>query len=130
MNYSVLVLEDNPDRIIQFKRRFLESGISDYDFVDNFKDCIEKLSIKIYYLVFADHDLGGETYVSTSEENSGSGVVRWMVENDNNTGAIVVVHSLNPAGRKNMMHMLESKYDCYEIPFVWTKDVFHKAVRM
>jgi len=123
---KVLILEDMSERHVEFKKRMLESRISDYEIVEDAETCIAKLQVNKYDLVFFDHDLGGETYVSTAEENTGSGVARWMVENQNNLQAQFVVHSLNHDGRKSILSILKSAgCECYEIPFVWLRQTFH-----
>ena len=53
----VLVLEDNDNRIKQFKQRFLERGWYGV-FVKNADDAIEAYKLIHFDISFLDHDLG------------------------------------------------------------------------
>lgn len=128
---NILVLEDDPSRIVSFQNRFSEmsSGgkICHAEYVDTAQECIEKLSSKKYDIIFLDHDLGGEVYVDEQNKNTGSEVARWLSVNKEQfqKGTPVIVHSLNPAGRANMLNLINNSY---EAPFVWTEDIFKKVI--
>lgn len=54
--------------------------------------------------VFLDHDLGDRAFVGVDDENTGSEFVRR--HGDKLVGTLVIVHSWNPEGAKNMVHRL------------------------
>ena len=58
--------------------------------------------------LFLDHDLGGEENVSTSEENSGSNVVDYMIKHTLQKDALIVIHSLNEPAAISMESKLNS----------------------
>ncbi len=84
--------------------------------------CIEKLSSYHWDTVYLDHDLGGEIFVDAKEKNSGSEVVRFIVDKRPSIGKIIV-HSLNPVERKNMvMGLLKAGYVAKAIPWILLKE--------
>lgn len=129
MKKIALVLEDDENRIEEFKKRFNERSIIDVDFSDNYNDCISKLSINEYQLINMDHDLGHQVFVDSSEENTGAGVARWILKNKDKIlgNPTFVVHSLNPVGSENIENIIkEAGFPVYRVPFVWTKNNFEK----
>jgi hypothetical protein len=69
-------------------------------------------------LVMLDHDLDGQTFVDSNEENTGMGVVRWIVSNRPNIRAIIV-HSLNRSAAHNMaIKLSEAGYNVSVRPFI------------
>lgn len=126
----ILILEDDGNRHKEFKARFLEMGFHNYDIVVSANQCIEYLKSTNYDIIFFDHDLGGEVYVDTRNENTGSGVARWMVENENNFQADVIVHSFNPNGAQNIINILSGKVRTIQyVPGLWGKEKFHSYVK-
>ena len=68
-----------------------------------------------------DHDLGGKTY-EIPGENTGYGVVKWLVEHKDRCPLQVYVHSMNgPAA--NMMVKLFEDYEikAMYVPWLWEK---------
>lgn len=124
--YRFLVLEDDPERIKSFKERFSEIN-QDHpniaDFVETAKNCIDKLQENEYDIVFLDHDLGGEVFVSISNENTGSAVARWIKENGEKipVKTSFIIHSFNPTGAENMEKLITGSV---RIPSVWVKEIF------
>jgi CheY-like chemotaxis protein len=118
-----LILEDDKERHKQFKQRMLEIGCV-YDLVETASSAIDLLKTKKYDIIFLDHDLGGEVYVSEQEKNTGSEVARYL--NQNTVQSIVIIHSLNPSGSEYMQSLIPGSH---RIPFVWTFEVFHKYVK-
>lgn len=112
MNKSVLFLDDNPDRHRKFR-----SECPFADRVETAQECIDRLRINKYDVVFLDHDLGGQHFQDPNEANSGSGVVRWIARHKPTIGR-VIVHSLNPGERRNMtMDLRRLGYNAQECPF-------------
>ena len=85
--------------------------------VNTAQECIDRLQIDAYDVVFLDHDLGGQQFQDTREKNSGSEVVRWISEHKPKVGCFYV-HSLNPVERRNMTTDLKRLgYTASDLPF-------------
>lgn len=133
---NILVLEDDENRIIQFKERFfsLFNGknkdliIGVVEYARTAKEAIEFLKETIHYdIIFLDHDLGGRVFVSSDDENTGSEVVRYLVENANQyANTRFIIHSFNPIGAKSMLNNIKENItdNVIHVPAVWTRDVF------
>jgi hypothetical protein len=69
--------------------------------------------------LFLDHDLGGEVMVSTEREDTGSEVVRWMVQQNWTNKPAIIIHSLNtPAARSMQAALKEGGFDhTHVLPF-------------
>lgn len=112
MNNSVLFLDDCPNRCKSFRSNFPSATI-----VNDAESCIAELKKQDWDQVFLDHDLGGTTYQDMSDKNSGSEVVRWVVENKPEVG-VFVCHSLNSPARVDMITQLrKAGYEVANIPF-------------
>lgn len=65
-----------------------------------------------YDLIFLDHDLGGRTFVSSEEENTGYQVARFLSDKlkswQSQRRPRIVVHSWNPAGAERMVKALDA----------------------
>ena len=60
-------------------------------------------------VVFLDHDLGGEIYVDSDNDNTGYQFAKWLVENDKKIDQrTIVIHSMNPVGAENIQNILNS----------------------
>lgn len=123
--YRVFILEDDLNRIVHFKERFreMEYNYVNITHVETAEEAIKKLSSEKYDVLFLDHDLGGEAYVSTDHKNTGSEVVRWFENNPNNLNddVLKVIHSFNPSGAQYMNKGLKNSV---MIPGVWAQDRF------
>lgn len=133
---KILILEDNFERIEQFKERIFEFKDKNNiqvltTITDSAKDCIILLKNNEYNLVFLDHDLGGEVYVDTDNKNTGSEVARFLAEKNSyylnmHKKTKFIIHSFNPSGVKNMLNLIKnSSY----IPMIWTKETFHNNIK-
>ena len=114
-NNRILFLDDDIRRC----EIFLEKIDTDetIDVVYDAFDCIAKLKENEYEVAFLDHDLGGEVGDSETEENSGSGVVRWIVKNKPKIGEIIV-HSFNAPAAIHMVTDLQAVgYKARHVPF-------------
>lgn len=130
---SILILEDDMNRVKQFKERLFEAFGDDkvLNHVSVAEDCIVAIMREEFDLIFLDHDLGGEVYVSSTHTNTGSEVARrfselCLEENFPNRDTPIIVHSYNPDGAKYIMALL-GKNAVY-VPGVWDKALFHKTV--
>jgi CheY-like chemotaxis protein len=113
-----LILEDSMQRIETFGEKICLSQ-HDVIFVTTAQEAVERLSSEQFDVIFLDHDLGGEVYVDPSNENTGSGVVRWMLKNVQLVGSPdIVVHSMNTPTAQAMVADLKTKYrSTFYIPF-------------
>ncbi|MGD9697465.1 cyclic-phosphate processing receiver domain-containing protein [Acinetobacter sp.] len=141
--YNVLILEDDENRMEQFYKSFeMYQDAHDVQFnvchVETAADAIAELSAglqltddinsasSMFDLVFLDHDLGGEVYVSLSDENTGSAVARWISEHTESINkAWVIVHSLNHFGARNMCSLIPG---AFYIPFIWEPRIFRTRI--
>ena len=98
----ILILEDDPDRVKKFKRKFIGNVI---EIVDTPADAIFLLEHKEWDVLFLDHDLGGEVYVP-SGPGTGYEVAEWLSKNPDRMPERVILHSYNDIGRANMKRVL------------------------
>jgi len=110
---KVLILEDNEDRNVIFRKNL--NGV-DISITDDVKELKNLLSSSKWDVLFLDHDLGDEINVSTDREDTGSEVARWLSENPDKIPDIVILHSMNEDGRKNMKRLIPTSVSW---PFAW-----------
>ena len=110
---NILILEDNEFRINAFKKQFIGNPPV---FVKTAKDAIEQLNKGNWDVLFLDHDLGDEVYVAPEEENTGSGVARWLEKHKDKIPRLVIIHSLNPTGQEYIKAILK---EAIIMPFAW-----------
>ena len=113
---KVLILEDDPIRHKAFKKNFWRC---DMTIVETAQDAIKELINNKFDYLFLDHDLGG-TQFAPSDENSGYGVAKFLKEHKEFQPTVIVLHSLNPAGRLAMKHALPN---AYEQPLIWNLEI-------
>jgi hypothetical protein len=135
--YKILVLEDSYERIDEFKKRFNElqwrNHVDVYvDFCETVIDACKRLSMIKYDLIFLDHDLGGEVYVDSNNDNTGAEVARFLsnpdYDNKRNEYTPIIIHSLNTTAAIHMHELLGDRSTV--IPFVWTAMKFHNNIRI
>ena len=138
---KILVIEDDELRIQSFKERFFslfntdnpKGLIGEVNYVKTSNEAIHILKENIQFdIIFLDHDLGNRQMVSSEDENTGSEVVRYIVEHSNNfQHTLFIIHSFNPVGADYMLYEL-SKFtdDVKYIPSIWTKEIFEKYIRI
>jgi hypothetical protein len=107
---KIFILEDDQNRLDFFYRWFENEEIFASDNVEYAKTLY--LKERPFDLVFLDHDLGGRVYVSSEEPNTGYQFAKFLVEQENSS--IIIIHSWNPEGAKNMRNVLPK---AYVIPF-------------
>lgn len=102
---KVFVLEDDPQR----RRLFQDACIGhDLTLAVDVAEAIKKWNPP-YDFVCLDHDLGGEVYVPSEQENTGAGFCRWLVQQENRSMIPgVFVHSYNLPGAKVMQAILHA----------------------
>jgi len=116
----ILFLDDDRIRHLKFKS-LLRGFKHTIDYVYDAKSCIELLNSNTYDMVFLDHDLGGEIYV-TKTENTGYEVALYIANElyGTNIPDIIIIHSYNPAGVERMVGCLTDVVDSNIIttPFI------------
>jgi CheY-like chemotaxis protein len=112
---NILIVEDNKDRIEAFKRRLIGNNII---VVKQSRDGISRLRAKDIDVLFLDHDLAGTGEPEPSGPRTGYEVAKWLEENPKFQPRQIIVHSLNAAGRKNILAALPN---AIELPFAWEK---------
>jgi len=113
----VLILDDDEIRHVGFKKKFKNVEIVS---VYTAKDAIKEVKKGNWDWIFLDHDLGGMQMVESGEE-TGWEVADFISRNPELAPKIkIVLHSLNPAGRKNMKNVLRRlDVETVEAPFAW-----------
>jgi len=95
---KVLVVEDDQNRIVKFKRDLVGH---DVDYAEDAGPAINFINNNTYDLIFLDHDLGGETYVPSSNRNTGYQVAK-AIKKTSNESAYIIIHSCNTVGAYNI----------------------------
>lgn len=62
-----------------------------------------------YDRVYLDHDLGQRQFVDSADEETGAAFVRWMPKATDLDQPLIVVHSYNPDGAREMVRTLRDK---------------------
>ena len=133
-NFRVMILEDDHNRINQFKS-ILELQVQDVSYYLTAESFIEQLENETKIdLMLLDHDLGGKVYVDTKDKNTGSEVVRYIVMNKDQEkykSTKIIVHSFNgPAARFMVDILRQANFQVAYAPGVWQKDVFRKFIEL
>ncbi|MCC7439821.1 MAG: hypothetical protein IT211_15140 [Armatimonadetes bacterium] len=105
MKKRILFLDDDHRRIATFREQVARNDF-DLTVVETAHHCIEALANGQFDLVLLDHDLGGETFVDSSRQDTGMEVVRWIRANGLPAGAFIV-HTMNPVAATTMYFELQ-----------------------
>jgi CheY-like chemotaxis protein len=111
---KILILEDDPNRMDIFRGTLQERH--EIISADNAIDFIKLLQDNAADVIFLDHDLGGQTFVSDADKNTGSEVVRFLTrDGDVGFGAFyryhntpIIIHSHNFPAAERMQQKLEA----------------------
>lgn len=127
---NILILEDDPIRMVQFRVRIAASGEHSIVHCERAAEANEALGANRFDLILLDHDLGGRTYVDHTDqkEDCGMRVAEFLSirpERVRQHGPIIV-HSLNGPAAQEMVELIAEA--CW-IPFVWTEDVWNKFLK-
>ena len=112
MSKRILILEDDPARVIQFKSRMVGNHIT---VVDNPAEAMHELMKHSWDIVCLDHDLGGQVFVP-SGVGTGYEVAAWLAEHPKYKPTHIVLHTLHDEGRANMLVRLP---EAVALPGVW-----------
>jgi len=99
---NIFILEDDPSRMKLFNEWFKDHEIDHSDWAG---DAINSLRSIKYDVIFLDHDLGGQAFVDSNDPNTGYQVAK-TIPDGINANTPVIVHSMNPAGGKNILDVL------------------------
>ena len=115
---KAFVLEDSPERIKWFKENFIHIELHIATDINE----VEKVFQKNYDILFLDHDLRGEFFVSSIQKNTGFSFCVNLCNSlshkiDKETP--IIIHSLNSVGAKNMYdYLIKHKfYNIAMMPF-------------
>jgi len=112
---NILVLEDDKYRTMWLKNFYKHN---DCYFADNVKDAKKLSQEREYDILMLDHDLGGQTFVDSDNENSGYQFAKYLIESRAQEKALCIVHSCNPWGADNIGQLLrDNDYRVIMLPF-------------
>jgi CheY-like chemotaxis protein len=123
---KIMFLDDMKSRRDVFQRSSTGHTV---DFAVNANQAIDLLKANLYDMIYLDHDLEAEHYDHNKDtDKDGSFVARALKEMIQHHGKIVIVHSLNPAGRANIKSILGDDFDIWMTenighPTLWQIDV-------
>lgn len=115
---NILFLDDNPDRYTIFNIR--HGANNKITWVETAEACINKLKSEKFDRVCLDHDLGGDIFVNEYEKNTGSEVVRYIVNNKESIDldTLFIIHSFNTtAAIKMEKDLKEAGFEVIRKPF-------------
>ena len=114
----ILILDDDANRHEQFAKKYIGEELVH---VTVAAEAINYLQYgNPFDYIFLDHDLGGMQMVESGEK-TGYEVAEWLSNNpEYKPHMSVILHSLNPVGRKNMCNVLKkANIHVIESPFLW-----------
>ncbi len=100
---KILFLDDDQERHEKAINNAFPSDFWSHVFCAD--SCIKELQNKKWDLVSLDHDLNGKPFDSPGNKNSGSEVVRWIIENKPDVESFIV-HSYNHIEAPKMVSQL------------------------
>ena len=114
----ILILDDDDIRHKQFAKKYKNEELVHVYIAAEAINYLE-YGPKFDY-IFLDHDLGGQQMVESGVD-TGYEVAEWLSRNDEyKPRNSVILHSLNPVGRKNMCNVLkQANIHVIESPFLW-----------
>lgn len=129
MSYNILILDDDQDRLVAFKRILSRQG-DDLTMVSTATDAISMLKLYVYPIVFLDYDLDLQQSLDIKETGTGMDVVDWIVKNKAQFQRThFIVHSLNPVYGPLMYTTLKTAgLQALLKPGVWTDKAFLSAL--
>ena len=114
---NIFIFEDDQKRIDQFKKYLKDDNLVITDNIDIAKKILKDQTFDVALL---DHDMDHQIFVESTSKNTGFQVASFIVQ-ENIPFHQVIVHSHNPVGAENMMHVL-NKYgtnikNLHRVPF-------------
>ena len=118
MNY--LFLDDDEQRQTTFKAYFDKNCLKDDKLVQTrtAKETIEALQNETFVMISLDHDLGGEIFVTKTEETGYEVALYIETMPEEKLPKTIVIHSYNPQGAERMYNAMKSRnIYLYKVPF-------------
>jgi len=110
---SIFVLDDSKERLRKFRSAIPSAFMAET--VDEAKEVLGR--DEHWEMAFLDHDLGGEVMVDTSKYNTGTTLVRWIIERGIKIDT-VVVHSCNTKAAEGMViDLRRAGYHVQQVPY-------------
>lgn len=100
---NILILEDSNERQQLFKNLLKSHNIF---ITDKISEAIKACEDIQWNIMFLDHDLDQQGWVSSKEENTGYSFVKWLVSTNFQKKSLNYVHSMNPIGANHMVNLL------------------------
>lgn len=100
------------DMILRYEKFISTLPPGDYICIPAFsyEEAIKKLQTENYEVLYLDHDLSDESIMcdpNDCQEKTGTDLAKWIVKNKTPDDFVqIICHSLNPAGRVNMVNIL------------------------
>lgn len=111
----VLILDDDIMRHAAFAQRL--SG-NEIHHASSAKIAITSLENNVPYdIIFLDHDLGAAEGPGLPDPGTGYEVAKWLAEHPDKQPKMIILHTLNPIGAKNMKACLP---DAQWLPGIWS----------
>ena len=111
---KILFVDDMKSRRDEFLKNSIGHSV---DFAKNASEAILFLEKNEYDVIYLDHDLEESHYQSNEDHHEdGRFIARKMSEMTQHYGKTVIVHSLNPDGRKEIRHILGRNFKSYSGP--------------
>lgn len=110
---NILILDDDIIRLKAFKEKLIGHNVVT---TMTASEAIKELSNNTFELLFLDHDLGNKQ-MEASGPGTGYEVALWLSEKEDKQPDIIVIHSYNPVGARNMANLLPR---AKIIPGIWT----------
>lgn len=104
MEKHILILEDSKYRNDLFKHVY--GGKCFIHMFENAWDAIKALQAFEYDIIFLDHDLGGYEMIEEDEVNGTGYDAAKAINETENRGVPVIIHSLNPYGAEKMQGVI------------------------
>lgn len=105
---NIFILEDSWERVAIFQSELSYHNLFISDSVEEAIKILEENPPMDF--IFLDHDLGGKILVESNKPNTGYQLAKWLKEHPEKTTGIIIIHSMNIVGAKNMMGVLEDSY--------------------
>ena len=119
--FTILFLDDNKERTHLFAR-FFPNALT----CEHAEEMNRLINENPNSIVFLDHDLDGRVYVDSSEINTGSEVVRFIVKNNPKIKTIVI-HTMNDKVNSKMKSdLLSSGYNAMNLGFEFIKIILNR----
>jgi len=111
---KILILEDDGERVRSFYDMFCDDSLV---VVNSSLSAIFLIRELKFDVIFLDHDLGGQTYVDSEEQNTGYQVSK-IIDDSINKLTPIIIHSWNQIGVKRMKEVLKDhKGQVVSVPF-------------